>query len=156
MVAIEKLKQLLAEDILQLDELAALLAQEKALLSRSDVKGLEPITQQKDALLGRLRERAKQKIHLLVEMGYRPDRGDPSRFIASSGIQDLVAPWHEAETKLKTCQSLNSVNGRIVGHLQKRLARLSDIFRGTTGQQKLYGATGQQTSVSQRTILASA
>ncbi|MDX1755583.1 MAG: flagellar protein FlgN [Marinobacter sp.] len=156
MAAIDKLKQLLEEDSRQLDKLASLLKEEKASLSKSDVKALEPITQQKDALLKKLRERAKQKIHLLVEMGYRPDSGNPSRFIQSSGMTELIAPWTEAERRLKACQSLNAVNSRVVGHLQKRLARLSDIFRGTTGQQKLYGATGHQTSVNQRTILASA
>jgi flagella synthesis protein FlgN len=40
--------------------------------------------------------------------------------------------------------------------LQKRLARLTDIFRGGAGQQKLYGAKGEQTSMTSRSILASA
>ncbi len=156
MAAIDTLKLLLAEDIRQLDQLASLLAEEKTFLAGQDVKALEPITQQKDALLKTLRDRAKQKIHLLVEMGYRPNSGTPSQFILASGMEALISPWTEAERKLKTCQSLNSVNGRVLANLQKRLTRLSDIFRGTTGQQKLYGASGQQTSVNQRTILASA
>lgn len=156
MAAIDKLKSLLQEDTRQLDELASLLRTEKDKLASSDVQALEPLTKQKNALLQSVRERARQKIHLLVEMGYRPAIGTPSRFIRSSGLQELIDAWESAERNLKACQALNSINSRVVGHLQKRLSTLSDIFRGTTGQQKLYEASGQQTSVNQRTILASA
>lgn len=89
-------------------------------------------------------------------MGFRPDSGEPSRFIRSAGLNDLHTLWQQAETKLRECQALNENNGRIINHLQKRLARLTDIFRGASGQQKLYGAKGQQTTVSNRTVLASA
>lgn len=156
MAAIDNLKNLLNDDIRQLEELAALLKTEKQKLSESDVRSLEALTNEKNALLQSVRERARQKIHLLVEIGYRPDQGNPSRFIQSSGLLELIEPWSTAETRLKECHKLNAINSRVVGNLQKRLARLSDIFRGTSGQQKLYGASGQQTSVNQRTILASA
>lgn len=89
-------------------------------------------------------------------MGFRPESGDPSRFIRSAGLNDLYALWQEADTKLRECHMLNENNGRIINHLQKRLTRLTDIFRGASGQQKLYGAKGQHTTVSNRTVLASA
>lgn len=89
-------------------------------------------------------------------MGYRPESGEPSRFIRSAGFSDLFELWQEADQKLRTCQTLNQTNGRVISHLQKRLSRLTDIFRGATGQQKLYGAQGQQTTVSSSTVLASA
>lgn len=156
MAAIDTLKDLLHEDIRQLDTLAALLKKERQKLSESDVRSLEGLTRDKNALLQSVRERAKQKIHLLVQMGFRPDSGQPSQFIRASGMTDLVDLWKSAEQSLQECHRLNRINGRVVGNLQKRLARLSDIFRGTTGQQKLYGATGQQTSVNQSSVLASA
>ena len=89
-------------------------------------------------------------------MGYRPENGEPSRFIQSAGLSELFDLWQQADQKLRACQALNQTNGRVIGHLQKRLSRLTDIFRGSTGQQKLYGAKGQQTSVSSTTVLASA
>lgn len=156
MAAIDTLKNLLQEDIRQLDELAALLKNERQKLSESDASALEALTQDKNALLQQIRERAKQKIHLLVQMGFRPDSGQPSQFIKASGMADLIEHWSQAEQRLQECHKLNRVNGRVLGNLQKRLSRLSDIFRGTTGHQKLYGATGQQTAVSQSTVLASA
>ncbi|MBE0487129.1 flagella synthesis protein FlgN [Marinobacter sp.] len=156
MTTIDELKTLLSEDIRQLDTLADVLSQESQVLSSADIKPLEDITAKKDDILGQIRARAKQKIHLLVSMGYRPDAGEPSRFIRASGQDDLYRLWKAADEKMRACQDLNQLNGRVVGHLQKRLNKLTEIFRGASAQQKLYGAKGEQTSVSNRTILASA
>src|SRR5690554_1537278 len=156
MAAIDDLKNLLSLDIRQLETLADILKNEKSSLSDSDTKALEALTREKNAVLGEIRERAKQKIRTLVAMGFRPDSGDPSRFIRSAGLDELYALWQEADSKLRECHVLNENNGRIINHLQKRLTRLTDIFRGASGQQKLYGAKGQQTTVSSRTVLASA
>lgn len=156
MAAIDDLKNLLSLDIRQLETLADTLHKEKSCLSGSDTKSLDTLTQEKNTVLGEIRERAKQKVHLLVAMGFRPDSGEPSRFIRSAGLNDLYTLWQEADAKLRECHILNENNGRILNHLQKRLTRLTDIFRGASGQQKLYGAKGQQTTVSSRTVLASA
>lgn len=156
MAAIDELKQLLTQDLDTLERLATLLSEEKTALTASDVSAIEPLTQQKNALLDQVRDRAKAKIRALVAMGYRPETGDPSRFIRSAGLTELTELWSAAEQALKRCQEQNRTNSRIVGHLQQRLSRLTDIFRGSAGQSKLYGATGQQTSLGQRNILASA
>ncbi|HDZ38715.1 MAG TPA: flagellar protein FlgN [Marinobacter sp.] len=156
MAAIDDLKNLLSLDIRQLQSLTDILQQEKSCLSGSDSKTLESLTQEKNAVLEEIRERAKQKIRVLVAMGYRPDSGEPSRFIRSAGLTDLYALWQEADSSLRECHLLNENNGRIINHLQQRLTRLTDIFRGASGQQKLYGAKGQHTTVSSRTVLASA
>ncbi|MET4026851.1 flagella synthesis protein FlgN [Marinobacter sp. MBR-99] len=156
MAAIDELKTLLSEDIRQLETLADLLNREKQLLASSDIKLLQEVTVEKNGVLADIRERAKQKIRLLVSMGYRPDAGEPSRFIRAGGMEDLYQLWKTADGRLRACQELNQNNGRVVGHLQKRLTRLTDIFRGASAQQKLYGAKGEQTSVSSGNILASA
>lgn len=156
MAAIDDLKDLLTQDIRQLSSLAELLRQEKELLPTSDMEQLQQVTGEKNALLEQIRERAKQKIHALVAMGFRPDSGNPSRFIIAAGLADLHQLWQQAEKSLKQCHALNQNNGRVVSHMQKRLSRLSDIVRGASSQQKLYGAGGQHTAVSSRTILASA
>ncbi|MGM0570647.1 flagella synthesis protein FlgN [Marinobacter sp.] len=156
MSATDKLQALLNHDLEQLRQLKDLLEEEKALLGNADVRAIEPLTSRKNALLGDIRERARQKVHLLVEMGFRPDQGHPSRFIRSAGLTELYHSWEAAQAVLADCHSINQQNSKVVSHLQSRLSRLTDIFRGSSGQQKLYGATGQQTSVGQRNILASA
>lgn len=156
MAAIDELKDLLAQDIRQLTVMADLLRQEQQLLPTSDMQQLQLMTDEKNALLEHIRERAKRKIHALVALGFRPDSGTPSRFIAACGCPELLSLWEQAEQHLQQCQQLNQNNGRVMTHMQKRLARLSDIIRGASSQQKLYGAGGQHTAVSSRTILASA
>jgi flagella synthesis protein FlgN len=156
MAAIDELKELLAGDIRQLDMLADILNQEKACLAKADVRKLESLTSEKNTLLEQIRESAKRKIRLLVAMGFRPDSGEPSRFIRSAGLPDLLALWEEADNRLRNCQEVNQTNGRVISHMQKRLSRLTDIFRGVSGHQKLYGAQGEQKAVSHSTILASA
>lgn len=156
MATIDELKDLLSQDIRQLETLAEVLRQEKACLSSSDIRKLEALTSEKDTLLSQIRERAKLKIRLLVAMGFRPDSGAPSHFIRSAGYGDVYALWEDADKRLKECQELNQTNGRVISHLQKRLSRLTDIFRGVAGHQKLYGAQGEQKAVSHSTILASA
>lgn len=151
-----ELKDLLTQDIRQLENLADVLNQEKTCLATSDIQTLDTLTREKNTILDQIRERARQKIRTLVEMGFNPKSGTPSRFIRSAGMDELTALWEEAEHRLQTCQELNGNNGRVLSHLQKRLARLTDIFRGAHGQQKLYGAQGQQTNVPQSNILASA
>lgn len=156
MSATQELQRLLESDIHQLNALRVLLEEEAALLRNPDVRGLEPLTQRKNEILDQIRARAREKVHLLVRIGYRPELGDPSRFIRSAGLTGLADTWSQANSALADCKTLNQQNSRIVGHLQTRLSRLTDIFRGSSGQQKLYGATGQQTNVGQRNILASA
>ena len=156
MSTVEKLQVLLDQDLTQLRELKALLEDEKTALGNADVRGIEPLTEKKNALLSAIRDRARQKVHLLVEMGFRPDQGHPSRFIRSAGLTGLYESWESAQAALADCHALNQQNSKLVSHLQSRLARLTDIFRGSSGQQKLYGSTGQQTTVGQRNILASA
>ena len=153
---IDDLKDLLNQDIRQLIALEDVLQQEKALLSSSDVKALSSVTQDKNHHLGEIRDRAKAKIRVLVAIGFRPDQGDPSRFLRSAGMTDVVELWNEASARLSYCQTLNKNNGRVIAHLQKRLTRLTEIFRGATGQDKLYGAKGQEEAVSHSNILASA
>lgn len=156
MAAIDELKNLLSVDVRELDSLADILTREKEVLGSADAAALEAITEQKNIILEGIRDRAKQKIRLLVNIGYKPDAGAPSRFIRAAGLDELYELWTSADSKLRSCQSVNENNGRVVSHLQKRLGRLTDIFRGASAQQKLYGAKGQQTGVSNRTMLASA
>ncbi|WP_148862934.1 flagella synthesis protein FlgN [Marinobacter fonticola] len=156
MAAIDELRSLLQQDIQQLEQLGGLLAAEKNHLKSSDVDGLQALTQEKNRILGDIRERAKRKIRALVNMGFKPQQGQPSTFIRSAGLTELTQLWTDAENRLKACQRMNQVNGRIIGNLQLRLGRLTEIFRGCSEQAKLYGAKGQSAAVSHKNVLASA
>ena len=154
---VEGLKALLRKDEANLDQLLTVLESEHEALAGNDMTALENATAQKDEILQAIRERAKRKIRLLVELGYRPDSGQaPSLFLKQiSDDDDLIERWKRAQDQLEHCQQKNAVNGRILGHLQRRVTRISDIIRGADRNQSLYGSGGQAQSVNHSHVLAS-
>ena len=80
----------------------------------------------------------------------------PSQFLKQiSGDDDLIQRWHNAQDRLERCQQKNAVNGRIVGHLQRRVTRISEIIRGSDRNQSLYSSGGETQSVNHSHVLAS-
>ena len=155
----ETLDQLLKKDEANLTRLAEALEQEHRALAGNDMQQLEQATSEKNELLDALRERAKQKIHLLAQLGYRPDSGQAvSDFLRDQAGADslLMQRWEAAQKQLNECQHRNAVNGRILGHLQRRISRISDIIRGADQQQALYGSTGESRSLTHSQVFASA
>lgn len=155
----ETLDQLLRKDEANLDRLAEVLEQEHQALAGNEMGQLEQATSEKNELLDALRDRAKQKIRVLARMGYRPDSGQAiSAFLREqAGAQStLMERWEGAQKRLNECQYRNEVNGRILGHLQRRLSRISDIIRGAGQQQSLYGSTGESHSLTQSQVFVSA
>ena len=155
---LDGLKSLLRRDEGDLEKLTGVLATEHQALAGNDMTALEQATNEKDELLKAVRERARRKIRLLAQLGYSPDSGEsPGTFLervcADAG---LIEQWHSTRKRLEHCQHRNSVNGRILGHLQRRLARISDIIRGADRNQSLYGSGGEAHSLNPRHVLASA
>lgn len=154
---IDGLKSLLRKDEANLDQLLKVLEAEHEALASNDMTALENATSEKDTILQAVRERAKRKIRLLVELGYRPDSGQaPSVFLKQvSSDDDLIGRWESAQSYLERCQQKNAVNGRILGHLQRRVTRISDIIRGADRSQSLYSSGGETQSLNHSHVLAS-
>lgn len=154
---IDGLKSLLRKDEANLEQLLKVLETEHQALAENDMETLEQATAEKDAILKAIRERAKRKIHLLAELGYRPHSEQaPSEFLQNlSGDEVLIERWHNAQQQLARCQHKNAVNGRILGHLQRRVTRISDIIRGADRNQTLYGSAGQTQSLNHSNVLVS-
>lgn len=155
----ETLDQLLKQDETSLAQLADILDQEHAALANNDMEALEKASSEKDELLGALRERAREKIHALAQLGYRPDSGKAaSEFLMEQvgAASPLVERWQSAREKLSECQHRNAVNGRILSHLQRRLGRISSIIRGADQKQSLYGSAGESHSLTNSQVFASA
>ena len=154
---VEGLKSLLRKDEANLERLLTVLESEHEALAGNDMTALESAASEKDEILQAIRERAKRKIRLLVELGYRPDSGQPpSLFLTQiSGDGELIQRWERAQGQLEHCQQKNAVNGRILGHLQRRVTRISDIIRGADRNQSLYSSGGETRSVNHSHVLAS-
>lgn len=151
------LKTLLKKDLANLEQLHNTLHSEHEALRANDASTLEQTATDKDRLLKAIRERAKTKIRLLVNLGYHPDSGEsPSSFLGrTTGDQALIGLWHNAQSQLEECQRRNAVNGRIINHMQRRLTRISDIIRGADRNQSLYGKAGETQSLNHSNVLAS-
>ncbi|MEQ6884885.1 flagellar protein FlgN [Salicola sp. Rm-C-2C1-2] len=155
----ETLDQLLRKDEANLNRLAEVLEQEHRALASNAMEQLEQATSEKNELLDALRDRAKQKIRLLAQIGYHPDSGQAvSDFLRDQAGADsaLMERWEAAQKQLSECQHRNAVNGRILSHLQRRLSRVSDIIRGADQQQALYGSTGESRNLTHSQVFASA
>lgn len=156
MTPTQHLEQLLNEDSLLLSKLLAAIAEERLAMEARKIEKLQPITENKNTLLNELRERARIRIRALVGIGYRPDKGHPGDYVLALGIPGLSSSWQTAASLLKEVHFQNEINGRVIGHLQRRLSRITDIVRGTAQQPRLYGAHGQERAISHSSILASA
>lgn len=151
---LEDLKTLLNHDISSLETLAKLIAQEREALGANDVTALEPLVASKQALLDSIRVSAREKVRHLVALGFKPASGTPSSFLDQFGDEGLASLWGQAQKAMVECQNANSVNGKVINHLQKRAARLSEIIRGVNPNQKLYGAAGREETLGHKTVLA--
>lgn len=153
---IEALKTLLQQDITSLTELGGLLRQERQALARNDIVTVGTLVERKNGLLDLLRARAHEKVNLLVAAGYQSAAGQPSSFILQLGDTALNELWAAATEAMDECQAANTVNGQVVNHLQKRVGRLSEIIRGVSPGQKLYGSAGREEALCHKTVLANA
>lgn len=154
---IDGLKSLLRKDEANLERLLTVLESEHEALAGNDMAALESATSEKDSLLNAIRERAKRKIRLLVELGYHPDSGQAASAFLRENANDpeLLERWERAQAQLDRCQQKNAVNGRILGHLQRRVTRISDIIRGADSNQSLYSSGGETRSLNHSHVLAS-
>ncbi|TVP58071.1 MAG: flagellar protein FlgN [Halomonadaceae bacterium] len=153
---LEQLTTLLRNDLENLKALNHTLGQEHRALESNNADSLTALSSEKEQLLAALRQRARQKVRLLVELGFRPDLGSPSAFLVKQAVSpELLGLWQKAQTGLEICQRQNSVNGRIISHMQRRLARMADILRGNDRSQRLYGSAGETRNLNHNSVLAS-
>lgn len=153
---LDDLKTLLQQDLVSLCELNDLLRAERKALARNDMAEVEALVVKKNELLDRLRTRAHEKVRYLVAAGYQSATGHPSTFIGQLSHPDLEQLWAATHDVMSNCQAANTVNGQVINHLQKRVGRLSEIIRGASPGQKLYGSAGREEAVSHKTVLANA
>lgn len=154
--ALEQLDTLLRSDLQSLQELNRVLAREHQALEKNSAESLNELSETKNQLLEALRQRARQKVRLLVEMGFRPDQGASSEFLSGKDVDPAIQNlWQKAQTGLEICQRQNAVNGRIISHMQRRLSRMADILRGNDRSQRLYGSAGETHNLNHNSVLAS-
>jgi len=151
-----QLKQLLKQDLSDLDQLSQTLSHEKSLLSGRDTKAIDASTKQKQQLIKQIESRAKQKAQLLSNSGLGIKPGQVIKALDTLKDPELSALWRNSVTQLKACKERNAVNGSIIERTLQRTATLMSIVRGQNSAPKLYGNAGKTKAVSNSQILGKA
>lgn len=125
----------------RLDELVALLEQERAHLSTGPVDGAElgQLAERKQACLTALNEFEQKRREVQRRLGYRDDREGDRRAAGQAGCANL---WAEIQTTAQRAADLNRTNGVLIGVRMESNQRLLNSLREWAGR-GLYGPDGQ-------------
>lgn len=143
---IVELKSALKEDILDLDSLARLLDQEKALLKTRKSDQIKLISEHKSGLIKKIEMRGKTKAKLFAKSGLGIRPGQVETALLSLKDDELSKLWTESRNKLTSCKEQNLVNGAIINQSLNRTSRLMNILRGKNKAPNLYGQRGKEQS----------
>ncbi len=150
-------QQMIAQDTHTSAQLKELLLQERALLEAREHDPLPGLIEQKDQLLDRLSQSARQRQQLLQSLGLNPDNQSWEDLLKShKALSPLLDDWHCLQTLFTECQTLNEVNGRMIARSRQTLGKLLNILRGQVGAPQLYNQSGNATGSGSTHTLAKA
>jgi len=121
-----------------------LLQQEKDLLPKeSDL--LASISNSKNTIISSL-DSYNAKLNALVQTcGFTPGRDGIESCIAWCDNKDtLQKQWNILMENIKSCQTLNMLNGSVVDNSLRAVKNALTILYGQTGTQQTYNANGQE------------
>lgn len=139
----EELKQLLKQDIVDLESLKILLDQEKITLTTRNTDKINQLAQHKSQTVSQLETRAKMKAKLMASSGLELRPGQVEVKLSTLNDPELMALWKESRDQLSSCQEQNAVNGNIISQSRQRVNKLMMIIRGQNKTQHLYGQQGK-------------
>lgn len=142
----EQLKNLLRQDIVDLDCLRKLLEQEKSTLSTRNVDQIKLLSTNKSQTVQQLESRAKLKAKLIAKSGLGIKPGHVEEKLHTLNDADLVNLWQTSRSKMQECKDINYVNGSIISRSLQRTNKLMMIVRGQNKKQNLYGQQGKEHS----------
>lgn len=142
----EQLKNLLRQDIVDLDTLKKLLDQEKQTLTTRNTDQISLLSKHKTQTVQQLESRGKIKARLIAESGLRIKPGHVEEKLQTLNDDDLVNLWQTSREKMQQCKDTNQVNGSIISRSLQRTNKLMTIIRGQNKTQNLYGQQGKEQS----------
>lgn len=151
--AAHRLAQLLDEQIAAASLLLKTLAEEKQLLTGTDVNRLAELDGRKRTQLSQTEQLEQQRRQLCRDIGIGPEQGAMDFLIndlAATGHENLQRTlrthWQRMRDLVRQCRDANEVNGLIAQFKQRQLQQLLGILRtGGTGA-ATYDPSGATTS----------
>lgn len=149
------LTQLIADEQLLYTQLNLLLVEEKEALVKSDMDGLETVTQLKTSLIQKLAENINQRILILKNHPQLAETGIQS-YLTNFGSAEQLAAWDTLIETIESIQENNRLNGLLINQLSVRTQNTLAILHGPEkSNTSLYGPKGQNTSAHiSRTIIS--
>lgn len=142
----EELKNLLKQDIIDLNALKSLLEQEKITLTTRNTQKINQLAEHKSQTVAQLESRAKLKAKLMASSGLGIRPGQVEEKLTTLNDQELMTLWKESRDQLNDCQQQNAVNGSIITQSRQRVTKLMTIIRGQNKAPNLYGQQGKTQS----------
>jgi flagellar biosynthesis/type III secretory pathway chaperone len=139
----EELKNLLKQDIVDLEQLKTLLEQEKHTLTTRNTDKINQLAKDKSQTVSQLEQRAKIKARLLAQSGLEIRPGQVEAKLQTLQDAELMDLWQHSREKLTLCQEQNAVNGSIIEQSRQRVNKIMMIVRGQNKTQHLYGQQGR-------------
>jgi len=135
----ESLATLLTQEVSSLNELAALLEREHALLVANDVEALERAMQERQVVIGRLLNVEEERRSMCRAHGQSADVAGLERLLAWADPRgSLQARLAECSKGAARCRELNDRNGALV---LARMRRVEGLLGALTGQRAEVPAT---------------
>jgi len=140
----------MAQAIELLESLTTLLMAERSALKDRETLNIQSLLAQKTELLKQLEQNASSRTQLLVDSGVEGNDKGMMSYLDSLPINaatTLRHQWQTLKDSLHNCQSANQVNGTILHRSKTQVETLLNIFRGQSGNQKLYTGAGKSTAI---------
>ena len=135
----------LFESVNHIDELIALLHEERTAMEARDTATMQVILPQKSRLLEQLQRHAKTRADILVGQGLTPDESGLKHYLQQTldeSQADAIQAWETLKAKLEECKQENAINAKIIHRSKHHLDQLIDIIKGQQGQSLLYSEKG--------------
>lgn len=145
----EQLCQHLIQEMNWIDELNALLIQEKEAMMANQFDALEPLSEKKEVLSSLLEQSAQNRIALVNSGSTLSNNPNDSlkQFLEQCSTEEALKLQKlnkDLAERLVKCRELNAVNGQIITYNLNSRKELLNIMSGKTGSaSELYTATGQ-------------
>lgn len=151
------LNDMLAQDSSAVQQLKALLLQERELLEQRKPEGLQDIVIQKDRFLETLTFNAKQREQLLLAAGLAPTLAGWGELLTRElSTLGLLASWQLLTAEFIECQKANEINGRMINRSKQTLTQLLNLIRGQVTMPSLYTQKGSTTNYNSSQTFAKA
>lgn len=142
----EQLRVMLAQDSTNLNQLQALLEEERQALETRHHDPLPTLIEAKTKALDALAETAALRRQWLRAAGMNPDQEHWHQWLKDypQGA-DLADAWQRITERMESCRQLNDINGKVMSRAQQALGRLLGLLRGQEAgtHTQLYDERGQ-------------